>query len=98
MMKATSFLIILSLLLTVPCFAKLPDITAAEILKAWEDNYTHFEIMKVSYTERVLEAVPPVGNPNKFDSLVRLMHVERVEQGQRFHIRYSCDEEGLKKP
>ena len=71
---------------------------AGEILKAWEDNYAHFESMKVSYTERVLEAVPPVDDPDRFDSLVRLMHVERVERGQRFHTRYSCDEEGFNKP
>ena len=71
---------------------------ASEILKAWEDNYAHFESMKVSYTERILEAIPPADDPNRFDFLVRLMHVERVEQGQRFHIRYSCDEEGFNKP
>jgi hypothetical protein len=73
-------------------------VSAGEILKVWEDNYTHFESMKVSYTERVLEAIPPADNPNRFDSMVRLMHVERVEQEQRFHIRYSCDEEGFNKP
>jgi hypothetical protein len=73
-------------------------LNASEILKAWEDNYTHFKSMKVSYTERVLEAIPPVDNPNRFNRLVRLMHVERVEQRQRFHLRYSCDEEGFKKP
>jgi len=73
-------------------------LNAGEILKAWEDNYAHFESMKVSYTERVLEAVPPADDPNRFDFLVRLMHVERVEQGQRFHVRYSCDEEGFNKP
>lgn len=33
-MKAISYLIIFSLLLTVPCYAKLPDITTAELLKA----------------------------------------------------------------
>jgi len=73
-------------------------LSAGEILKVWEDNYTHFGNMKVSYTQRVLEAIPPADNPNRFDRLVRLMHVERVEQGQRFHLRYSCDEEGFNKP
>ena len=33
-MKDISFLIIFSLLLTVPCYTKLPDITATELLKA----------------------------------------------------------------
>ncbi len=73
-------------------------LNAGEILKAWEDNYAHFESMKVSYTERVLEAIPPADDPNRFDRLVRLMHVERVEQEQRFHTQYSCDEEGFNKP
>ena len=71
---------------------------ASEILKAWEDNYAHFASMEVSYTERVLEAIPPADDPNRFDFLVRLMHVERVEQGQRFHIRCSADEEGFNRP
>jgi hypothetical protein len=73
-------------------------LNAGEILKTWEDNYAHFESMKVSYTERVLEAIPPADDPNRFDRLVRLMHVERVEQEQRFHTQYSCDEEGFNKP
>lgn len=69
-----------------------------QILKIWEDNYIHFESMKVSYTERVVEAIPPEDNPKRFDSLVRFMKVERIEQGQRFWIRYSTDEEGFDKP
>ena len=70
---------------------------AGEILKAWEDNYAHFESMKVSYTERIVEAIPVAGHPNKLDSLVRFMHVEKVEQGQRFHMQYSYDEERFNK-
>lgn len=73
-------------------------LNADEILKIWEDHYAHFENMKVSYTHRVLEALPPEDDPNSFDSLVRLTHVERVEQGVCFHLRYSCDEEGFNKP
>ena len=71
---------------------------AREILKTWENNYSHFDSMKVSYTYRVLEAVPPAEDPKRYDSLVKLMHVERMEQGRRFHLRYSCDEEGFSKP
>jgi len=70
-------------------------LSAAEILKVWEDNYTHFESMKISYTERIVEAIPVAGHPNKLDSLVRFMHVEKVEQGQCFHMQYSYDEEGF---
>ncbi len=69
-----------------------------QMLKIWEDNYAHFESMKVFYTERVLEAVPPEKNPTRFDSLVRLMNVERIERGQRFWVRYSTAEEGFEKP
>ncbi len=71
---------------------------AETILKTWEDNYTHFNSIKVAYTQRVLEAIAPSSEPNMYDDLVRLMHVERTEQGTRFHVRYSCSGDGFARP
>ncbi|MEJ2702419.1 MAG: hypothetical protein P8Z79_08250 [Sedimentisphaerales bacterium] len=63
---------------------------ASEILKTWEDNYTHFDSMKVSYSERVVEAIPVKGHPNRSDDHVdKPLHVEKVAQGLRFHMRFS---------
>ena len=71
---------------------------APAILKVWEDNYANIKSMQVSYTERLLEAQPPARDPNRNVSLLEVMHVERVEQGNRFHIRYSTAEDGLSQP
>ncbi|MGD2094541.1 MAG: hypothetical protein PVH77_05995 [Phycisphaerales bacterium] len=70
----------------------------ATMLKIWEDNYAHFNSMQVSYTERVLEAVPAAADPNIYDNLVKVTHVERIEQGSRFHVRYSTAEDGFAQP
>jgi hypothetical protein len=80
--------------------ADLPKafLNAGEILKAWQDNYAHFESMQVSYTHRVLEVRPPAENPHRYDNMVMVMHVERAEQGNRFNIRYSTAEDGFAQP
>jgi len=49
-MKAISFLIIFSLLLTVPCYAKLPDITTAELLKAVKHGDSLYRNVDCKYT------------------------------------------------
>jgi hypothetical protein len=54
--------------------------------------------MQVSYTERVLEAKPPATDPNLLDTLVMWMHIERVEEGKRYHVRFSRAEDGFINP
>ena len=49
-MKAISFLVTLSLLLNVPCYAKLPDITAAELLKAVKHGDSLYKNVDCKYT------------------------------------------------
>lgn len=49
-MKDISFLIIFSLLLTVPCYAKLPDITAAELLKTIKHGDSLYKNVDCKYT------------------------------------------------
>jgi len=49
-MKAISYLTIFSLLLTVPCYAKLTDITAAELLKAVKHGDSLYRNIDCEYT------------------------------------------------
>lgn len=71
---------------------------AQAILEGWESNYGGIRSMQVSYTERVLEAKPSATDPNSLDTLLKVQHVERVEEGKRYHIRYSIAEDGFAKP
>lgn len=73
-------------------------LSADAILEAWESNYGGIKTMQVSYTERVLDAKNPTTDPNRLDTLVRVQHVERLEEGKRYHIRYSTAEDGFTKP
>jgi hypothetical protein len=68
------------------------------ILEGWESSYTGIKTMNVSYSEQVLDAKPPESDPHRLDRLVRWQHVERTEQGKRYHIRYSMAEDGFDKP
>jgi hypothetical protein len=49
-MKAISYLIIFSLLITVPCYAKLPDIKSAELLKAVKHGDSLYRNVDCMYT------------------------------------------------
>jgi hypothetical protein len=71
---------------------------ANAILQAWQRNYGSIKSMQVSYTERVLDAKPPTTDPNILDNLVMYQHVERVEEGKRYHIRFSKAEDGFINP
>jgi hypothetical protein len=65
------------------------------ILETWQRNYGNIKSMQVSYTERVLEKEPPASDPNFLNNLVMLTHVDRVEEGNRFHVRYSTADDGF---
>jgi hypothetical protein len=69
------------------------------ILETWQRNYGNIKSMQVSYTQRVLEKKSPATDPNFLEAhLVMLMHVERVEEGSRYHTRYSVSQDGFAKP
>ncbi len=72
------------------------DINA--ILDTWQRNYGNIKSMQVSYIEEVLEKKPSTSNPNILDNLVMLTHLERVEEGNRYHARYSLAQDGFAKP
>jgi hypothetical protein len=67
------------------------------IIETWQHNYGNIESMQVSYTERVLEKEPPASDPNFLNNLVMLTHVDRVEEGNRFNVRYSTADDGFAK-
>ena len=67
------------------------------ILETWQHNYGNIKSMQVSYTDRVLEKEPSASDPNFLSNLVMLMHVDRVEEGNRFNVRYSTADDGFAK-
>ena len=77
-------------------------LNAEEILAAWESSYGSIRTMKFSYVYRLVEFQPsqmtednpeePLPNPTK------IKHVERIEEGKRYHLRYSLAEDGFNNP
>jgi hypothetical protein len=67
------------------------------ILETWQSNYGNIKSIKVSYTERILEKEPSASDPNILNNLAILMHVDRVEEGNRYYIRYSAADDGFAK-
>jgi hypothetical protein len=63
---------------------------ARAILDGWEANYGTIQTMKVAYSERVVEATGA-----ETDSLVRNQHVERIQDGKLYYVRYSKAERGF---
>lgn len=69
------------------------------IIETWQRNYGNIKSMQVSYTQRVLEKKSPASDPNFLDThLVMLKHLERVEEGKRYHARLSLAQDGFAKP
>ncbi|MFA5251459.1 MAG: hypothetical protein WC454_02595 [Phycisphaerae bacterium] len=68
------------------------------IIETWHRNYGNIKSMQISYTERVLEKEPSASDPNFLNNLVMLTHVDRVEEGNCFHVRYSTADDGFAKP
>lgn len=99
-----TFILYISLYASVICgFAIASEKTKSflnieSILEGWESNYLGIKTMQVSYTERVLDAKSPTTNPNLYNNLLKHEHVERIEEGKHYHIRYSGAEDGFAKP
>jgi len=68
-------------------------LNAEAILEAWKCNYGSIKNMRVSYSEKVVEAT--LRKDTIKDRLVRNMHVERVEEGHRYHIKCSTSKDGF---
>lgn len=73
---------------------------AEAILAGWESTYTSIRTMRVSYSYVMVDFQPPktsIDNQEEQPLIpVKYDHVERIEEGKRYHIRYSLAEDGLK--
>ncbi len=69
-------------------------LSSKAILEGWESNYGSIRSMQVSYTQQLQYFKPSPLNPD-FPGPVRYQHLERVEEGKRYHTRYSTAENGF---
>lgn len=67
---------------------------AEAILAAWESTYGSIRTMSVSYSNVLVDYHPPASNPDEPPPIKRTQ-VQRVEDGKRYHIRFSKDEAGF---
>jgi len=63
----------------------------------WESTYRSVKTMRVSYSYRVVDYKPPNNDPN-WPAPVMYERAERVEDGKRYHMRYSLAEDGFDRP
>jgi hypothetical protein len=67
------------------------------LLTGWESTYGSIKTMRVSYSYQLVDYKPPARDPD-CPAPVAYQHVERVEDGKRYHIRYSIAEDGFERP
>jgi hypothetical protein len=63
----------------------------------WQSTYRSVKTMRVSYSYRVVDYKPPKNDPN-WPAPVMYERTERVEDGIRYHMRYSTAEDGFDRP
>ena len=72
-------------------------LSASELLDLYSSMYSSIHNMSVSYTAHVEEAIPHPEQPHAFDNLVRYERVERIEEGDKYHLRSTADPNGFKR-
>ena len=65
-----------------------------DIREGWESTYGSIRSMEVAYRHRLIAFKPPPDDPNA-PVPVRVMHVQRLEQQEQFHLKQSLSEGGL---
>jgi hypothetical protein len=65
------------------------------ILNTWESSYAHIDSMKVSYTQQTVNYEPPASDPNMVGP-VPFIRIERIEQGEKYHVRQTISKTALK--
>jgi len=72
------------------------------ILAGWESTYGSIRTMRFSYVNRLVDFQPsqtPEDNPDEPPpNPVKYKHVERIEEGKHYHLRYSLAEVGFDNP
>lgn len=64
------------------------------ILAGWESTYVSIKTMRVSYSMVLVDYQPPTDDANE-PLPVKHWHIERIEQGKRYNLRYSNAEDGF---
>ncbi len=70
---------------------------ADALLAGWESTYGSIKTMSVSYYYRLVDYKPPKNNPNE-PSPIAYEYLERVEDGNRYHVRCSTAKDGFDRP
>ncbi len=73
-------------------------LSASELLELYSSMYSSIHNMSVSYMDAIEEIIPDPNNPNALDNVVRYERVERIEEGDKYHIRYSTHPDGFERP
>jgi hypothetical protein len=74
-------------------------LNSKEILADWESTYASIRTMSVSYCTTLVDYQPPAKKPDiDMTDLVKYQHVQRVEDGKRYHMRFSKAEDGFDRP
>lgn len=69
-------------------------LNAGQLLDLYRSMYSSIHNMSVSYTHRQ-EGTPSREDPNAFDRLVPWERVQRIEEGDKYHVRYSTDRDAF---
>ena len=65
-------------------------LSASELLELYSSMYSSIHNMSVSYTDVVEEVIPdPNAPPDAMKYLIRYQKVDRIEEGDKYYIRYS---------
>jgi len=70
---------------------------AEAILAGWRSTYESIKSMRVLYSHRLLDYKPPTNKPDA-PAPVAYSYIERVEEGKRYHMRYSSAEDTFDRP
>ena len=62
-------------------------LSVQDILSGWQSNYGALKSMKVSYSEEVISAEPPINDPNMVNRMVKWVYVEKTEEGKKFRAK-----------
>jgi hypothetical protein len=66
-----------------------PHLNASQLMELYSSMYSSIHNMSVSYTDVVEEIIPDPNAPDAFKNLIRYQKVERIEEGDKYYIRYS---------
>ncbi|MCK5130489.1 MAG: hypothetical protein KAQ68_11590, partial [Clostridiales bacterium] len=94
--RTITFYLSLCFLLVNICIGEQTFLGTEDILEGWNSTYGSIENMEVKYCEKLVTDLSSLDG--RFSALTRYQHVERIEEGDKYHIRYSIAEDGFENP